>query len=182
MSVKDKNRLMFAVVDAEINASQFVVWRRMSKEEMEKTTMMTTTTTSGSNSGKQRNSHLKTLAQYLVHRSASQENLGTRILVVVIVVVVVTVLPTKERKATTTDDDDDDDDEEGASSSSSLEMYEILWKADGETKDWHLRPTRRFLHVSRMVQKWSEEAKTAPEAQALWPSNDGAAVKQEKKK
>ena len=114
LSVKDKKRLMFAVVDAEIDASQFVGLRRMSKEEMEKT--MTTTTT------------------------------------------------TRE--------------DERSSSSSSLEMYEILWKADGETKRLAFEANAEgFLHVSRMVQKWSEESKTAPEAAgALRPSNDGAAV------
>ena len=78
--------------------------------------------------------------------------------------VVVTVLPTKEGND---DDDDDDDDgeEERSSSSSSLEMYEILWKADGETKRLAFEANAEgFLHVSRMVQKWSEESKTAPEA------------------
>ena len=36
VSVKDKRRLMFAVVDAEIDATQFVGLRRMSKEEKER--------------------------------------------------------------------------------------------------------------------------------------------------
>ena len=174
VSVKDKNRLMFAVVDAEIDASQFVGLRRMSKEEMEKT--MTTTTTTTTSGSRQRNSHLKTLAQYLMHRSASQENLGT------------TNTSssnssgssngtTDEGEQTTTTTTTTREDER-SSSSSSLEMYEILWKADGETKRLAFEANAEgFLHVSRMVQKWSEEAKTAPEAAgALRPSNDGAAV------
>ena len=49
VSVKDKRRLMFAVVDAEIDATQFVGLRRMSKEEKER--MTTTATTSGSSNG-----------------------------------------------------------------------------------------------------------------------------------
>ena len=179
VSMKDKKRLMFAVVDAEIDASQFVGLRRMSKEEMEKTMMMmmtttTTTTTSGSNSGKQRNSHLKTLAQYLMHRSASQENLGTTN----------TSSSNSSGSSNGTTDEGEETttrEDERASSSSSLEMYEILWKADGETKRLAFEANAEgFLHVSSMVQKWSEEAKTAPEALpsavALRPSNDGAAV------
>ena len=175
VSVKDKKRLMFAVVDAEIDASQFVGLRRMSKEEMEKT-MTTTTTTTTTSGSRQRNSHLKTLAQYLMHRSASQENLGT------------TNTSssnssgssngtTDEGEQTTTTTTTTREDER-SSSSSSLEMYEILWKADGETKRLAFEANAEgFLHVSRMVQKWSEEAKTAPEAAgALRPSNDGAAV------
>ena len=174
VSVKDKKRLMFAVVDAEIDASQFVGLRRMSKEEMEKT--MTTTTTTTTSGSRQRNSHLKTLAQYLMHRSASQENLGT------------TNTSssnssgssngtTDEGEQTTTTTTTTREDER-SSSSSSLEMYEILWKADGETKRLAFEANAEgFLHVSRMVQKWSEESKTAPEAAgALRPSNDGAAV------
>ena len=175
VSVKDKKRLMFAVVDAEIDASQFVGLRRMSKEEMEKT-MTTTTTTTTTSGSRQRNSHLKTLAQYLMHRSASQENLGT------------TNTSssnssgssngtTDEGEQTTTTTTTTREDER-SSSSSSLEMYEILWKADGETKRLAFEANAEgFLHVSRMVQKWSEESKTAPEAAgALRPSNDGAAV------
>ena len=176
VSVKDKKRLMFAVVDAEIDASQFVGLRRMSKEEMEKT-MTTTTTTTTTSGSRQRNSHLKTLAQYLMHRSASQENLGT------------TNTSssnssgssngtTDEGEQTTTTTTTTTREDERSSSSSSLEMYEILWKADGETKRLAFEANAEgFLHVSRMVQKWSEEAKTAPEAAgALRPSNDGAAV------
>jgi len=150
----------------------------MSKEEMEKTMTTTTTTTTTTTSGsRQRNSHLKTLAQYLMHRSASQENLGT------------TNTSssnssgssngtTDEGEQTTTTTTTTTREDERSSSSSSLEMYEILWKADGETKRLAFEANAEgFLHVSRMVQKWSEEAKTAPEAAgALRPSNDGAAV------
>ena len=143
VSVKDKRRLMFAVVDAEIDARQFVGLRRMSKEEKERMTASSTTSGSG-NGKKQGNRHLKTLAQYLMHRSASQENLG----------------------ATTNGDGINNDGGENSSSSSSpLEMYEILWKEDGEMKRLAFEANAEgFIHVSKRVQKWSEEAKSAVEA------------------
>jgi len=144
VSVKDKRRLMFAVVDAEIDARQFVGLRRMSKEEKER--MTTSSTTSGSGNGKkQGNRHLKTLAQYLMHRSASQENLG----------------------AFANGDGINNDGGENSSSSSSspMEMYEILWKEDGEMKRLAFEANAEgFIHVSKRVQKWSEEAKSAVEA------------------
>jgi len=149
VSVKDKRRLMFAVVDAEIDATQFVGLRRMSKEEKER---MTTTTTSGSsNGGKQRNRHLKTLAQYLMHRSASQENLGTT-----------TTTNNGSNSKNNNNANNSNDEGENLSSSSSMEMYEILWKEDGEMKRLAFEANAEgFIHVSKRVQKWSEEAKIA---------------------
>ena len=149
VSVKDKRRLMFAVVDAEIDATQFVGLRRMSKEEKER---MTTTTTSGSsNGGKQRNRHLKTLAQYLMHRSASQENLGTT-----------TTTNNGSNSKNNNNANNSNDEGENLPSSSSMEMYEILWKEDGEMKRLAFEANAEgFIHVSKRVQKWSEEAKIA---------------------
>ena len=152
VSLKDKRRLMFAVVDAEIDAMQFVGLRRMSKEEKER---MTTTTTSGSsNGGKQRNRHLKTLAQYLMHRSASQENLGTT-----------TTTNNGSNSKNNNNANNSNDEGENLPSSSSMEMYEILWKEDGEMKRLAFEANAEgFIHVSKRVQKWSEEAKIAIKA------------------
>jgi len=167
VSVKDKRRLMFAVVDAEIDATQFVGLRRMSKEEKER---MTTTTTSGSsNGGKQRNRHLKTLAQYLMHRSASQENLGTT-----------TTTNSGSNSKNNNNANNSNDEGENLSSSSSMEMYEILWKEDGEMKRLAFEANAEgFIHVSKRVQKWSEEAKiaiNAMPADTIPSSNDVVVV------
>ena len=130
VSVKDKRRLMFAVVDAEIDATQFVGLRRMSKEEKER--MTTTTTNSGSNSKNNNN--------------ANNSN----------------------------------DEGENLSSSSSMEMYEILWKEDGEMKRLAFEANAEgFIHVSKRVQKWSEEAKiaiNAMPADTIPSSNDVVVV------
>ena len=168
VSVKDKRRLMFAVVDAEIDATQFVGLRRMSKEEKER--MTTTTTTSGSsNGGKQRNRHLKTLAQYLMHRSASQENLGTT-----------TTTNSGSNSKNNNNANNSNDEGENLSSSSSMEMYEILWKEDGEMKRLAFEANAEgFIHVSKRVQKWSEEAKiaiNAMPADTIPSSNDVVVV------
>ena len=167
VSVKDKKRLMFAVVDAEIDASQFVGLRRMSKEEMEKT--MTTTTTTTTSGSRQRNSHLKTLAQYLMHRSASQENLGTT-----------TTTNSGSNSKNNNNANNSNDEGENLSSSSSMEMYEILWKEDGEMKRLAFEANAEgFIHVSKRVQKWSEEAKiaiNAMPADTIPSSNDVVVV------
>ncbi len=169
VSVKDKRRLMFAVVDAEIDATQFVGLRRMSKEEKERMTTTTTTTSGSSNGGKQRNRHLKTLAQYLMHRSASQENLGTT-----------TTTNSGSNSKNNNNANNSNDEGENLSSSSSMEMYEILWKEDGEMKRLAFEANAEgFIHVSKRVQKWSEEAKiaiNAMPADTIPSSNDVVVV------
>ena len=143
VSVRNK-RLVFGVVDCDIDKKMFVGLRKVSREERER---ILKTNGGGGESGSIRKRttqtnnmhHLKTLAQYLnpSSKASSSASVGDN----------------KDESASLNDDVND-------SSSSSLEMYEILWKEDGEIKRLVFEANADgFMHVSKRVQTWSEEAK-----------------------